>query len=35
MSGTVNLGEYGDAQWTAQRHTYRAPGGIVRPVKSV
>jgi L-seryl-tRNA(Ser) seleniumtransferase len=24
MSGTVGLGEYGDAKWTAERHTYRA-----------
>ena len=23
MSGTVNLGEYGEAHWTAQRHHYR------------
>lgn len=33
MSGTVNMGEYGDARWTAQRHKYQMPGGIVRPVK--
>lgn len=33
MSGTVDLGEYGQAQWTAQRHKYRAPGGVIRPVK--
>jgi uncharacterized pyridoxal phosphate-dependent enzyme len=26
MSGTVGLGEYGDAQWTAERHQYRAGG---------
>jgi L-seryl-tRNA(Ser) seleniumtransferase len=24
MSGTVALGEYGEARWTAERHTYRA-----------
>jgi L-seryl-tRNA(Ser) seleniumtransferase len=24
MSGTVGLGEYGEARWTAQRHQYRA-----------
>jgi L-seryl-tRNA(Ser) seleniumtransferase len=35
MTGTVNMGEYGDARWTARRHTYRTPGGVVRPVKSV
>ncbi len=23
MSGTVNLGEYGEAKWTAERHRYR------------
>ena len=33
MSGTVELGEYGQAKWTAKRHTYRTPGGVVRPVK--
>jgi L-seryl-tRNA(Ser) seleniumtransferase len=33
MGGTVDLGEYGQAKWTAKRHTYRAPGGVVRPVK--
>jgi L-seryl-tRNA(Ser) seleniumtransferase len=26
MSGTVGLGEYGDAKWTAERHTYRTGG---------
>ncbi len=34
MSGTVNLGEYGEARWTAQRHKYQVPGGVVRPVKN-
>jgi L-seryl-tRNA(Ser) seleniumtransferase len=24
MAGTVGLGEYGDAKWTAERHSYRA-----------
>ncbi len=33
MGGNVGLGEYGQARWTAQRHQYHAPGGIVRPVK--
>jgi D-glucosaminate-6-phosphate ammonia-lyase len=33
MAGNVNLGEYGAARWSAQRHQYRAPGGVVRPVK--
>jgi hypothetical protein len=26
MSGTVGLGEYGDARWTAERHPYREGG---------
>jgi L-seryl-tRNA(Ser) seleniumtransferase len=26
MSGTVALGEYGEAKWTAERHSYRAGG---------
>ncbi len=26
MSGTVALGEYGEARWTAERHQYRAGG---------
>jgi len=26
LSGTVNLGEYGQANWTAQRHEYRTGG---------
>jgi hypothetical protein len=33
MSGSVNLGEYGEAKWTAQRHQYKTPGGVIRPVK--
>ncbi len=35
MKGTVNMGEYGEARWSAKRHQYMAPGGIVRPVKTV
>ncbi len=35
MSGEVGLGEYGKARWTAQRHRYGQPGGLVRPVKNV
>jgi len=35
MSGSVSLGEYGEARWTAQRHRYQAPGGVIRPVKTV
>ena len=26
MSGTVALGEYGEARWTAEKHQYRAGG---------
>jgi len=33
MGGDVGLGEYGSARWTAQRHQYQTPGGVVRPVK--
>ncbi len=35
MHGTVGLNEYGQAQWTAERHHYGQPGGLVRPVKNV
>lgn len=35
MEGTVAMGEYGEAKWKAARHQYQAPGGIVRPVKTV
>ena len=35
MSGEVGLGEYGNARWTAKRHRYGQPGGLVRPVKNV
>ena len=27
MSGTVALGEYGEAKWTAEKHQYRSGGG--------
>jgi L-seryl-tRNA(Ser) seleniumtransferase len=27
MSGTVNMGEYGETKWTAERHKYRPPAG--------
>ena len=33
MAGNVNLGEYGEARWSAQHHTFQAPGGVIRPVK--
>ncbi|MGI8961915.1 MAG: hypothetical protein ACR2IV_19585 [Bryobacteraceae bacterium] len=33
MAGDVNLGEYGQARWSAQRHEYQSPRGVVRPVK--
>ena len=35
MEGVVEMGEYGEARWTAKRHQYRVPGGVVRPVKGV
>ncbi len=35
LAGTVEMGEYGKAKWTAQRHQYGVPGGLVRPVKNV
>ncbi len=35
MRGTVDLGEYGQARWSARRHRYGEPGGLVRPVKNV
>ena len=35
LAGTVDLGEYGSAKWTAQRHAYGTPGGLVRPVKNI
>jgi len=35
MSGTVDMGEYGEARWTARRHAYHTPGGVIRPVKTV
>ncbi len=33
MAGNVTLGEYGEARWSAQRHHYQAPTGVIRPVK--
>ena len=35
IRGTVDLGEYGQARFTAHRHKYGTPGGLVRPVKNV
>jgi L-seryl-tRNA(Ser) seleniumtransferase len=35
MSGSVDLGEYGAARFTGQKHKYRTPGGVMRPVKNV
>ena len=34
MEGTIDLGEYGQARFTAKRHIYGQPGGIVRPIKN-
>jgi hypothetical protein len=33
IAGDVDMGEYGMAKWTAERHHYQTPGGVVRPVK--
>ena len=33
MSGDVNMGEYGMARWTAERHQYQSPYGRPRPIK--
>lgn len=33
LTGTVNMGEYGEARWTAKKHAYQTPGGVIRPVK--
>ena len=33
MAGDINLGEYGEARWSAQRHRYQVPNGVIRPVK--
>jgi D-glucosaminate-6-phosphate ammonia-lyase len=35
MEGTIDLGEYGQARFTAKRHAYGTPGGLVRPIKNV
>jgi L-seryl-tRNA(Ser) seleniumtransferase len=35
ITGTVDLNEYGQARFTAKRHQYGQPGGIVRPLKNV
>ncbi|MCC6368178.1 MAG: aminotransferase class V-fold PLP-dependent enzyme [Bryobacterales bacterium] len=35
ITGEANLGEYGTARFTARRHQYGRPGGVVRPVKTV
>ncbi|MEZ5351367.1 MAG: aminotransferase class V-fold PLP-dependent enzyme [Bryobacteraceae bacterium] len=35
IAGTVDLGEYGQAKWSAHRHKYDEAGGIVRPIKNV
>lgn len=33
MAGNVALGEYGQARWSAERHKYQTPEGVIRPVK--
>lgn len=34
MTGTLEMGEYGKAQWTAQRQAYRDPGQFLPPAKN-
>jgi len=33
MAGVLNMGEYGLAEWSAQRHHYEMPDGQAKPVK--
>ncbi len=33
MGGTLNMGEYGMSEWSAQRHQYEMPVGQAKPVK--
>jgi L-seryl-tRNA(Ser) seleniumtransferase len=33
MGGVLNMGEYGLAEWSAERHHYQMPDGQPRPVK--
>ena len=33
MQGTLDMGEYGLAQWSAERHQYEMPVGQAKPVK--
>lgn len=33
MSGTLNMGEYGMSEWSAERHQYGSPYGQAKPVK--
>ena len=35
IRGSVDVGEYGKATFTAKRHKYGQPGGRVRPIKNV
>lgn len=35
ITGKVDVGEYGKGTFTAVRHQYGQPGGVVRPVKNV
>jgi L-seryl-tRNA(Ser) seleniumtransferase len=35
LSGTVDLGEYGQAKWIAKRRQYGRPGRPVRPIKNI
>lgn len=33
MNGTLNMGEYGMSEWSAERHQYGSPYGQAKPVK--
>jgi hypothetical protein len=33
LSGTIDMGEYGPARWTAVRHEYHVPSGPPKPIK--
>jgi hypothetical protein len=33
LAGTIDMGEYGPARWTAERHQYNVPSGPPKPIK--
>lgn len=34
MQGTVDLGEYGEARWSARKHSYVEPRQLIRPLRN-